>query len=120
MFGGLFSKTDLDAELNSVELNCVGVVATGQVCGEAHAVEKRRQNSFYSLDCRRDGLRVGSYMHVCAAGRIGFVRSGQARREASFGPETEAKTGRQSTSPVSSSWITALNERAAENNNQVP
>jgi len=33
--------------------------------------------------------------------------------------ETEAKTGRQSTSTVSSSWITALNERAAENNNQV-
>ena len=31
----------------------------------------------------------------------------------------EAKTGRQSTSPVSSSWIAALNERAAENNNQV-
>jgi NAD(P)-dependent dehydrogenase (short-subunit alcohol dehydrogenase family) len=32
--------------------------------------------------------------------------------------ETEVKTGQQSTSSVSPSWITTLNERAAENNNQ--
>jgi hypothetical protein len=32
--------------------------------------------------------------------------------------ETAAKTGHQSTSSASPSWITALNERAAESNNQ--
>lgn len=33
--------------------------------------------------------------------------------------ETKAKTGKQSASNVSPSWLTALNERAAESNNQV-
>ncbi len=34
--------------------------------------------------------------------------------------ETQAKTGRESFSEVSPSWITSLNERAAEHNNQIP
>jgi hypothetical protein len=33
--------------------------------------------------------------------------------------ETTVKTGKQSFSDVSPSWVTALNEQAAENNNQV-
>ena len=33
--------------------------------------------------------------------------------------QTEARTGRQSTSQASPSWLTKLNERAAESNNQV-
>ena len=36
------------------------------------------------------------------------------------GREREPKTGKQSFSEVSPSWLTALNERAAEQNNQIP
>jgi len=36
------------------------------------------------------------------------------------GAGTEPKTGKQSFSEVSPSWLTALNERAAEQNNQIP
>ncbi|PYX85401.1 MAG: ketoacyl reductase [Acidobacteria bacterium] len=32
---------------------------------------------------------------------------------------TQVRTGRQSTSPVSPSWVTTLNERAAQRNNQI-
>ena len=141
MFGGLFSKTDLDAELNSVELNCVGVVATGQVCGEAHAVEKRSHNSFYGLDAGEMGCasnrtslsarqaelvlsvpdKLAVKFHSALPGMTaGALALANGMLPSAAKSETEAKTGRQSTSTVSSSWITALNERAAENNNQVP
>jgi NAD(P)-dependent dehydrogenase (short-subunit alcohol dehydrogenase family) len=36
------------------------------------------------------------------------------------GREREPKTGKESYSEVSPSWVTALNERAAEQNNQIP
>lgn len=36
------------------------------------------------------------------------------------GDSREPKTGKQSSSGVSPSWVTALNERAAEQNNQIP
>ena len=38
----------------------------------------------------------------------------------SDGREREPKTGKESFSEVSPSWLTALNERAAEQNNQIP
>lgn len=35
------------------------------------------------------------------------------------GPNSEIRNGKQSYSEVSPSWVTTLNEQAAENNNQV-
>ena len=50
--GGLFSETDLDAELNMVELNCVGTVQLAKFVVQTHERVECREDSLYCVHCR--------------------------------------------------------------------
>lgn len=127
---------------------CPGLMRTGSPRNALFKGNNRAEYAWFSISDAMPLISIsaeraaGRIVRACAAGEAEVVLSMPAKAAVEFhamfpgitadilavvnkllpradGSETEARTGKQSYSEVSPSWITALNERAARSNNQI-
>ena len=127
---------------------CPGLMRTGSPRNALFKGDNEAEYAWFSISDALPGLSMNAeraarrIVQACLRGESDVVLSVPAKIAVNFhgvlpgltadalalvnsilpfaeGSETQVKTGKQSTSSVSPSWATTLNERAAESNNQV-